>query len=99
MGSRKIIIKQSTADSVAEIAWFVEQKGMLKTAEKFSDDVYDFIFILSKSIKFYPNCKEPIRLALGYKCIPHKKKFTIVFIETDIEIIVCEFLPSKLVYW
>ncbi len=28
-----------------------------------------------------------------------QKKFTIVFIETDIEIIVCEFLPSKLVYW
>jgi hypothetical protein len=99
MGSRKITIKQSAADSVAEIAWFVQSKGMVKTAEKFSDDVYDFIFTLSKSIKSYPDCKEPIRLALGNKCIPYKKKFTIVFIETDLEIIVCEFLPSKLVYW
>ncbi len=99
MGSRKITVKQSAADSIAEIAWFVQSKGMVKTAEKFSDDAYDFIFTLSKNIKSYPTCKEPIRAMLGYKCIPYKKKFTIVFIETDVEIIVCEFIPSKLVYW
>jgi hypothetical protein len=28
-----------------------------------------------------------------------KKKFTKVSIETEFEIIVCEFIPSKLVYW
>ncbi len=78
MGSRKITVKQSAADSIAEIAWFVQSKGMVKTAEKFSDDAYDFLFILSKSIKSYLKCKEPIRATLGYKCIPYKKKFTIV---------------------
>jgi hypothetical protein len=72
---------------------------MVKTAEKFSDDAYDFLFTLSKTIKSYPTCKEPIGATLGYKCIPYKKKFTIVFIETALEIIVCEFIPSKLVYW
>jgi hypothetical protein len=99
MGCRKITVKQSAAESIAEIAWFVQSKGMVKTAEKFSDDAYDFLFALSKSIKSYPTCKEPIRATLGYKCIPYKKKFTIVFIETESEIIVCEFIPSKLVYW
>ena len=38
MGSRKITVKQSAADSIAEIAWFVQSNGMVKTAEKFSDD-------------------------------------------------------------
>jgi hypothetical protein len=99
MGSRKITVKQSAADSIAEIAWFVQSKGMVKTVEKFSDNAYDFLFILSKGIKSYPKCKEPIRATLGYKCIPYKKKFTIVFIETDLEIIICDFIPSKLVYW
>jgi hypothetical protein len=47
-------------DGIAEIAWFVQSKGMVKTAEKFSDNAYDFLFILSKSIKSYPKCKEPI---------------------------------------
>ncbi len=39
MGSRKISIKQSAADSIAEIAWFAESQGLIKTAEKFTDDV------------------------------------------------------------
>jgi hypothetical protein len=99
MGNRKITIKQSAADSIAEIAWFVKSKGMVKTAGKFSDEVYDFIFTLSNSIKSYPNCKEPIRAVLGYKCIPYKKKFTLVFIETLSEIIICEFISSKLIFW
>jgi hypothetical protein len=99
MGNRKVTVRQSAADSIARIAWFVQSKGLVKTAEKFSDDAYDFIFVLSNSIKSYPTCKEPIRATLGYKCIPYKKKFTVVFIETITEVIVCEFIPSKLVYW
>lgn len=98
MGRRKVSVKQSAADSIAEIAWFIESKGMVKTAEIFSEGVYDFIEKLSKSIRSYSNCKEPGRAQLGYKCVPYKK-FTIVFIETNTEIIICEFLPSKLIYW
>lgn len=99
MGSRKISVKQSAADSIAEIAWFIESKVMVKTAEKFSDEVYDFIVRLSTNIRSYSICKEPKRAKLGYKCVPYKKRFTIVFIETNSEIIVCEFVPSKLIYW
>jgi hypothetical protein len=39
------------------------------------------------------------RNSLGYKCTPYKKKYTIVFIETATELIICEFIPSKLIYW
>jgi hypothetical protein len=43
MGKRRVIVKQSTAKSIAEIAWFIESKGLTLTAERFSDTVYDFI--------------------------------------------------------
>ncbi len=72
---------------------------MLKTAEKFSDDVYDFILTISDVRKSNKTCIEPIRASLGFKCLSYKKKFTIIFIETEMEIIVCEFVASKLIYW
>ena len=43
MGKREVAIKQSAAESIAEIAWFIESKGLVKTAEKLADNVYDFI--------------------------------------------------------
>ena len=42
MGRRKIVIKQSVAENIASIAWYIESKGMIATAEKFVDQVYDF---------------------------------------------------------
>jgi hypothetical protein len=72
---------------------------MVATAEKFADDVYDYIIRLADIRKSYHVCKEPSRMALGYKCIPYKKKYTIVFIESEEELIICEFISSKLIYW
>jgi hypothetical protein len=43
MGFREVIIKQSVAESIAEISWYLESEGLLATAEKFTDDAYDFI--------------------------------------------------------
>ena len=99
MGSRKVIVKQTAADNIAAIAWYVESKGMIATADKFADDVYNYFIKLSDTIKSYSFCREPQRALLGYKCIPYKKKYTIVFIETESEIIICEFISSKLIYW
>lgn len=42
MGRRKIIVKQNAADNIAAIAWFIESKGLIDTAKKFTDDAYDF---------------------------------------------------------
>jgi len=99
MGSRKIIVKQSAADNIASIAWFIESKDMVATAEKFADDAYDYIVNLADNIKSYPICREPGRAMLGYKCVPYKKKYTIVFIESEQQLIICEFILSKLIYW
>ncbi len=99
MGRRKIIVKQAAAENIAAIAWFIESKGMIATADKFTDEVYDAFLKLADERKSYPVCREPARAALGYKCIPYKKKYAIVLIESDKEVIVCELIYSKLIYW
>lgn len=99
MGLRKVVIKQSAANNIASIAWFIESEGMVKTAENFVDAVYDYFIKLSDITKSYAICKEPTRAVFGYKCISYKKKYTIVFIESEAEIIICEFISSKLIYW
>jgi plasmid stabilization system protein ParE len=99
MGFRKVVIRQSAAENIAAISWYLESEGLLATAEKFNDDAYDFIARLGDSRKRYRTCRDPERATMGYKCIPYKKKYTIAFIELDEEIIICEFILSKMIYW
>ena len=99
MGLRKIAVKQSVAESIAAIAWYIESKGLRITAEKFSDNVYNYLIKLADTRKSYPICREPDRAAAGYKCVPYKKKYTIVFIESETELVICEFISAKSVYW
>jgi hypothetical protein len=72
VGNREVIIKESVANSIAEVAWFIESKGLLDTAERFSDGVYDFFGKLADSRKTHAICREPGRAMVGYKCIPYK---------------------------
>lgn len=99
MGQRKVSVKQGAADNIAAIAWYIESKGLLVTADKFTDAVYDYFIKMADTRKSYHLCTEPDRAIIGYKCIPYKKKYTIVFIESEKEIIICEFISSKLIYW
>jgi hypothetical protein len=99
VGYREIIIKESVADSIAKIAWYIESKGLIATAEKFADDIYDFFVKLADSRRSYPICRDPERAIIGYKCIPYKRKYTIVFLESDDELFICEFIPSKNIHW
>ena len=99
MGFRKIVVKQSAAKSIAAIAWFIESKGMLSTADKFIENLYHFFLKLADDRKVYAVCREPKRAILRYKCITYKKKYTIVLIESDQDIIICEFISSRLLHW
>ena len=98
MGYREVIIKESVADGIAEIAWFIESKGLLATAERFTDAVYDFFVKLADSRKNHAICREPGRALVGYKCISYKKKYTVVFLESDDELVICEFILSKSIH-
>jgi hypothetical protein len=99
VGRREIVIKETVAERIAEIAWFIESKGLVSTAESFADSIYDFLIKLSDSRRKHAICREPERALLGYKCIAFRKKYTIVFLETDDELMVCEILPSKNIHW
>jgi hypothetical protein len=99
MGRREVVVKESAAETIADIAWYIESKGLIATADKFIDDAYDYFIKMAHSRKSYNVCKEPTRYLLGYKCLPYKKKYTVVFIETETELIIVEFIPSKLIHW
>ncbi len=99
MGRREVTVKESAAENIAAIAWYIESKGLVATAEKFVDDVYDFLIRLSDSRRTHALCRDPERAFLGYKCISYKKKYTIVFLEATSELTICEFLPSKNIHW
>jgi plasmid stabilization system protein ParE len=73
MGSRKIRIEPAAAENIAAIALYIESKGMVATAEKFADDVYDYIISMADIRKSYHVCKEPTRLALGINVLHIKK--------------------------
>ncbi|MBX2923715.1 MAG: hypothetical protein KF746_16045 [Chitinophagaceae bacterium] len=62
MGSRKVRVRPEAAESIAAIAWYIESKGMLATAEKFSDEVYNYIQKLADDRKSYKVCQEPLRI-------------------------------------
>jgi len=47
MGKRKVNILEPAATSVAEIAWFIENKGLPQTAKKFVNEVFLFFEKLS----------------------------------------------------
>jgi hypothetical protein len=98
MGQRSIVVKKSVAQSIANAAWFIESKGLLVTAEKFSEGVYDFIEKLAGTRISYRLCSEPQRKLLGFKCVQYKK-YTIVFFDDKDEITIFEFIPSKLINW
>lgn len=99
MGRRKVVVKQSAAENIAAISLYIESRGLIVTADKFIDAVYDYFLKISDFRKSYPICRDPERAKLGYKCVPYKKKYIVVFIETDTELIICEFISAKLVRW
>ena len=47
MGKRKVTILETAVTSIAEIALFIEGKGMPQTAKKFVDDAFQFFEKLS----------------------------------------------------
>ena len=99
MGSREVTVKESVADNIAQVAWYIESMGLVATAENFTDGVYDFFIKIADSRRRHATCRDPERALLGYKCISYRKKYTVVFIETDEELIICEFIPSKNIHW
>jgi hypothetical protein len=96
MAQRKISVLEKARDEVAYVAYFIESKGMPDTAKKFVDDCLLFFEKLGKpKIKHRP-CSYFVWNIHGYRCATFRKKFVIAFIDTEDEIIICDFAPLKI---
>lgn len=99
MGKRKVTILEPASTAVAEVAWFIESKGLPQTAKKFVIDVFAFFETLSDDRIVHRPCTYAKWNELGYKCFPYKKKYTIVFSQSETELVISEFISSKLIHW
>jgi plasmid stabilization system protein ParE len=98
MGKKQVTILDSATDGVAEAAFFIEGKGLPETAKRFVDDVFAFFEKLSdKAVKHHP-CTYPLWKNLNYRCVAYKK-YTVAYLFLKTEIVICEFVPSKLIHW
>ena len=87
---------QQAATSVAEIAYFIEEKGMKMTAKKFVDDAFDFFDTISIDTVDNRICSYKRWIDLGYQCVSFKKKYVVAYLSLQNEIIICDFVVAKL---
>ena len=59
MGNRKVSILEPAAEAVADVALFIESRGLPKTAKKFVDEVFRFFEKLSDEMKYTYNYSTP----------------------------------------
>jgi hypothetical protein len=98
MGKREVTILDPASDGVAEAAYFIESKGMPDTAKKFVDEAFEFFASLSDEIIEHHPCNYPLWKSLNYRCVAYKK-YTVAYLCFKHEIVICEFVPSKLIHW
>ena len=98
MAQRKISIMDHAAEEVAFIAYFIESKGLPKTARKFIDDSFVFFDKLGDiRIKHKP-CAHEIWKHHRYRCASFRKKYVIAYLDKEDEIIICDFVSYKLLF-
>ena len=95
MGKRKVSILEPAATSVAEVAFFIEGKGLPKTAKKFVDEAFVFFAKISDDIVEHKLCKYLHWKQLGYRCVNYKKKYIVAYLSFEKEIIICDFVSAK----
>jgi len=96
MGKRKITILETAAIAVAEVAFFIEGKGLPATAKKFIDEAFEYFEKLSDDIAEYRLCTNKKWKGLGYRCANYKGKYVVAFLSLEKEIIVCDFVAARI---
>lgn len=96
MAQRKVSILDKASEEVAHVAYFIESKGMSTTAKLFVNDAFSFFEKLGDArIKHRP-CQFSDWNLEGYRCATFKRKFVVAYLETEKEIIICDFALQKL---
>jgi hypothetical protein len=96
LAQRKVTILEKAAEEVAYIAYFIEGEGLPRTSKKFVDDVFIFFQKLGSSQMRHRPCRFHIWKEEGYRCATFKKKYTVAYLDLEQEVIICDFVPHKL---
>ncbi len=96
MGKRKVSILEPASTSVAEIALFIESKGLPQTAKKFVDEVFTFFEQLSDDRITHRPCAYHTWKWLDYRCTTFKKKYVVAYLSQPKEIVICDFVSAKI---
>src|SRR5215216_2776770 len=96
MGKRKVTILETAVTSIAEIALFIEGHGMPQTAKKFVNDAFQFFEKLSDERLEHKPYSYSKWKDLDYRCITFKKKYVVAYLSLTKEIVICDFVSSKL---
>jgi hypothetical protein len=99
MGKTKINFLDTFIENISGISYYIESKGMPQTALIFKDKVFDHISYIDFDKIDFPFCRDVDRALMGLRCIPYNKKYTIVFYQFEKEVIITEFLASKMIHW
>jgi hypothetical protein len=97
MVEREVIVLEAATISIAEISWFIERRGLPQTAKRFADECHDFLKKLSNCELLHKPCFYKKWYELGYRCATFKKKYTIAYSSHENEILIREFVSSKLI--
>ena len=96
MAQRKVSILDKAAEEVAYVAYFIESKGLPKTAKKFVAESFKFFQTLGNpKIKHRP-CNFIEWREEGYRCANFRKKYVVAYLDTEDEVIICDFALQKL---
>jgi len=96
MGKRKVSILEPAAIAVAEVAMFIESKGMPATAKKFVAEAFEFFDRISDERIEHKPCTYSVWKWLDYHCVPYKKKYVVAYLSQQKEIVICDFVSAKL---
>ena len=98
MGKRKVVILETAVKNVAEVAMFIEAKGLPKTAKKFVDEAFVFFEKLSDEAVTHHPCRYEIWAVMNYRCANFRKKYVAAYLDNTDEIIICDFTLQKLLH-
>lgn len=96
MVKRKVTISDDAIEELAAVAFFIEGKGLPKTASDFVVDAYIFFNSLSDIRVLFKPCLQPYWQEKGYRCVSFRKKYAVAFIDLPTEIIIVDFALQKL---
>jgi plasmid stabilization system protein ParE len=95
VGKRKVTILDPATEEVARIAYYIEGKGLPKTAKQFVDEAFAFFETLSDERVVHRPCPHVTWKNLGLRCANFRKKYIVSYLDNTNEIIICDFTAQK----